>query len=112
MAGKNYQFPFYQGVSVELINKRSLRGRRSRSRRFPEAVEELPALCKTLKEKANVVCDLRLTVNDLLAQMVYEGNVKVLSDDGTPSRSIRPRPSRGCRCTSTWSPPAPSTTPR
>ena len=36
----------------------------------------------TLKEKASVVCDLRLTVNDLLAQMVYEGNVKVLSDDG------------------------------
>ena len=28
------------------------------------------------------VCDIRLTVNDLLAQMVYEGNVKVISDDG------------------------------
>ena len=34
-------------------------------------------------EGEHVVCDLRLTVNDLLAQMVYEGNVKVLSDDGT-----------------------------
>ena len=33
--------------------------------------------------KASVVCDLRLTVNDLLAQMVYEGDVKVLNDDGT-----------------------------
>ena len=42
----------------------------------------MPALCATLKEKANVVCDLRMTVNDLLAQMVYEGDVKVLSDDG------------------------------
>ena len=28
------------------------------------------------------MCDIRLTVNDLLAQMVYEGNVKVISDDG------------------------------
>ena len=28
------------------------------------------------------VCDIRLTVNDLLAQMVYEGNVKVINDDG------------------------------
>ena len=28
------------------------------------------------------MCTIRLTVSDLLAQMVYEGNVKVLSDDG------------------------------
>ena len=28
------------------------------------------------------MCDIRLTVNDLLAQMIYEGNVKVISDDG------------------------------
>jgi ABC-type glycerol-3-phosphate transport system substrate-binding protein len=28
------------------------------------------------------VCDIRLTVNDLIAQMVYEGNVKPISDDG------------------------------
>ena len=34
--GKNFQFPYYQGVAVELINKRHLRGRRSRPRRLPE----------------------------------------------------------------------------
>ena len=83
VAGKNYQFPFYQGVSVELINKRFFEAAGLDPAAFPKSVEELPALCKTLKEKASVVCDLRLTVNDLLAQMVYEGNVKVLSDDGT-----------------------------
>jgi ABC-type glycerol-3-phosphate transport system substrate-binding protein len=33
-------------------------------------------------EKAKTVCDIRLTVNDLIAQMVYEGNVKPISDDG------------------------------
>jgi putative chitobiose transport system substrate-binding protein len=80
--GKNYQFPFYQGVSVELINKRHFEKAGLDPAAFPTKVEELPALCQTLKDKAGVVCDLRLTVNDLLAQMVYEGNVKVLSDDG------------------------------
>jgi putative chitobiose transport system substrate-binding protein len=83
VAGKNYQFPFYQGVSVELINKRHFAAAGLDPAAFPTKVEELPALCKTLKEKANVVCDIRLTVNDLLAQMVYEGNVKVISDDGS-----------------------------
>jgi ABC-type glycerol-3-phosphate transport system substrate-binding protein len=81
--GKNFQFPYYQGVSVELINKRHFEAAGLDPAAFPKTVQELPALCQTLKEKANVVCDLRMTVNDLLAQMVYEGNVKVLSDDGT-----------------------------
>jgi putative chitobiose transport system substrate-binding protein len=80
--GKNYQFPYYQGVAVELINTRHFEAAGLEPAAFPKTVQELPALCKTLKEKANVVCDLRLTVNDLLAQMVYEGGVKVLSDDG------------------------------
>ena len=57
------------------------------------------------------VCDIRLTVNDLLAQMVYEGNVEVINDAGKPSPSTRPTASPGSRCTSTWSRPAPSTTP-
>jgi len=80
--GKNYQFPYYQGVAVELINKRHFEAAGLDPAAFPTTVQELPALCQTLKEKANVVCDLRLTVNDLLSQMVYEGGVKVLSDDG------------------------------
>jgi ABC-type glycerol-3-phosphate transport system substrate-binding protein len=79
--GKNYQFPYYQGVAVELINKRHFETAGLDPAAFPKTVQELPALCKTLKEKANVVCDVRLTVNDLLAQMVYEANVKVISDD-------------------------------
>jgi putative chitobiose transport system substrate-binding protein len=81
--GKNFQFPWYQGMSVELINTRHFEAAGLDPAAFPTKVEELPALCQTLKDKANVVCDLRLTVNDLLSQMVYEGNVKVLSDDGT-----------------------------
>jgi putative chitobiose transport system substrate-binding protein len=80
--GKNYQFPYYQGVAVELINKRHFETAGIDPAAFPKTVQELPALCQTLKDKANVVCDVRLTVNDLLAQMVYEANVKVISDDG------------------------------
>jgi putative chitobiose transport system substrate-binding protein len=81
--GKNFQFPWYQGMSVELINTRHFEAAGLDPAAFPTKVEELPALCQTLKDKANVVCDLRLTVNDLLSQMVYEGNVKVINDDGS-----------------------------
>ena len=49
---------------------------------FPTTIDGLPALSATMNEKTNTLCDIRLTVNDLLAQMVYEGNVKVISDDG------------------------------
>jgi putative chitobiose transport system substrate-binding protein len=80
--GKNYQFPWYQGVSVELINKRIYEAAGLKVEDFPKTVAELPALCAAIKEKGNSVCDLRLTVNDLLAQMVYEGGVKVIADDG------------------------------
>ncbi|MEA2608205.1 MAG: putative chitobiose transport system substrate-binding protein, partial [Chloroflexota bacterium] len=83
VGGKNYQFPWYQGIAVELINKRIYEtGAGLNVADFPKTVDGLPALCQTIKDKTGSVCDLRLTVNDLLSQMVYEGNVKVLSDDG------------------------------
>ena len=80
--GKNYQFPWYQGLNVELINKRLFEKAGLDPAAFPKTIDGLPALCKTLKEKASTVCDIRLTVNDLIAQMVYEGNVKPISADG------------------------------
>jgi putative chitobiose transport system substrate-binding protein len=80
--GKNYQFPWYQGLNVELINKRLFAAAGLDPANFPKTIDGLPDLCKTLKEKASTVCDIRLTVNDLIAQMVYEGNVKPISDDG------------------------------
>ncbi|MGZ8501604.1 MAG: ABC transporter substrate-binding protein [Candidatus Limnocylindrales bacterium] len=80
--GKNYQFPWYQGINVELVNKRIYEKAGLAVADFPKTIDGLPALCQTLKDKASTVCDIRLTVNDLLAQMVYEGGVKVLSDDG------------------------------
>jgi putative chitobiose transport system substrate-binding protein len=80
--GKNYQFPWYQGLSVELINKRLFTAAGLDPAAFPKTIDGIPQLCQTLKDKANTVCDIRLTVNDLIAQMVYEGNVKPISADG------------------------------
>ncbi|HET7472045.1 MAG TPA: extracellular solute-binding protein, partial [Candidatus Limnocylindrales bacterium] len=61
--GKNYQFPWYQGLSVELINKRLFEKAGLDPAAFPKTIDGLPDLCKTLKEKASTVCDIRLTVN-------------------------------------------------
>ncbi|HMB24026.1 MAG TPA: sugar ABC transporter substrate-binding protein [Anaerolineales bacterium] len=93
--GKNYQFPWYNFVGVELINTQIFTGTPQtdadgkitytggaglKLEDFPKTVQELPALCKTIKEKTGKLCDIRMTVNDLLAQMVYEGNVKVYDE--------------------------------
>jgi ABC-type glycerol-3-phosphate transport system substrate-binding protein len=96
--GVNYQFPWYNFVAVELINTQLYIGTPQTDKTgtitgykggadlkvadFPKTIDGLPALCATIKAKTNTLCDIRLTVNDLLAQMVYEGNVKVISDDG------------------------------
>jgi len=81
--GVNYQFPYYQGMAVELINQQIYNEENGfKLADFPKTVDGLPALCKSIKEKTGKLCDVRLTVTDLLSQMVYEGNVKVISDDG------------------------------
>ena len=80
--GVNYQFPWYQGLNVELINKAIMDKAGVTVDQFPKTIDGLPALCKTIFDKTGTLCDIRLTVSDLLAQMVYEGNVKVISDDG------------------------------
>jgi putative chitobiose transport system substrate-binding protein len=78
VGGVNYQFPWYQGISVELVNTKYY----TDTVNFPKTVDGLPALCASIKAKTGTLCDIRLTVNDLLSQMVYEGGVKVISDDG------------------------------
>ena len=80
--GVNYQFPWYQGINVELVNKQIFDQAGLTLEDFPATIDGLPGLCSTLKDKTGTLCDVRLTVNDLLAQMVYEGGVKVISDDG------------------------------
>ncbi len=82
VGGKNFQFPWYQGINVDLINKQLFDKAGVNVADFPKTIDGLPQICQTLKDKANTVCDVRLTVSDLISQMVYEGNVKPLSDDG------------------------------
>jgi putative chitobiose transport system substrate-binding protein len=95
--GENFQFPWYQGISVALINTQIYSGTPVagsdppafeggaglKVEDFPKTIDALPALCQTIKDKTGKLCDLRLTVSDLLAQMVYEGDVDIVSDDGT-----------------------------
>jgi putative chitobiose transport system substrate-binding protein len=80
--GVNYQFPWYQGINVYLINHQIYDQTGLTIDDFPKNWTDLPALCATIKEKTGTLCDIRLTVNDLISQMVYEGNVKPISDDG------------------------------
>jgi putative chitobiose transport system substrate-binding protein len=83
VGGVNYQFPWYQGINVELVNMKVYSDTAGlQLADFPKSVDGLPALCQTIKQKTGTLCDVRLTMTDLLSQMVYEGGVKVMSDDG------------------------------
>jgi ABC-type glycerol-3-phosphate transport system substrate-binding protein len=79
--GVNYQFPWYQGLNVDLLNKAIFTKDKVDPASFPTSIKDVPAVCKTFAT-AGDLCTLRLTMSDLLAQMTYEGNVKVISDDG------------------------------
>jgi putative chitobiose transport system substrate-binding protein len=81
--GENFQFPWYQGLSVELINSQIYDKTGLTQAQFPTTITGLPDLCKTILDKTGTVCTIRLTVNDLLSQMVYEGNVKIFNADNT-----------------------------
>jgi putative chitobiose transport system substrate-binding protein len=83
VGGKHYQFPWYQGIQVELINREIYDQTGLAIEDFPKTVDGLPALCQTIKEKTRTLCDIRLTTNDLLAQMTYEGGVQVINNAGT-----------------------------
>ena len=83
VGGKNFQFPWYQGIAAELINKKIYEeGAGLVAADFPKTIDGLPAICQTILDKTGKVCDIRLTVNDLLAQMTYEGDVNVINEAG------------------------------
>jgi len=79
----SFQFPWYQAIAIELINKKIYADAGLDPADFPTKVDELPALCKTIKEKTDTLCDIRLTVTDYLTQMTYEGGVDVMNADRT-----------------------------
>ena len=81
--GKSYQVPWYQAVPVELVNTEIFEAAGLSLDDFPDTWDGIPELCKTIKDATGKLCDIRLTVNDYLAQMVYEGGVDVINDDGS-----------------------------
>jgi ABC-type glycerol-3-phosphate transport system substrate-binding protein len=95
--GVNYQFPYYQGISVALINTQIYSGNpvagsdppafeggaNLKVEDFPTETAGLKDVCQTVKDTTGKLCAIRLTVTDLLAQMVYEGDVQVINEGGT-----------------------------
>jgi putative chitobiose transport system substrate-binding protein len=81
--GENFQFPWYQGLSVELINNAIYQKAGLTEDQFPKTIDGLGPLCKTILDKTQTVCTIRLTVSDLLSEMVYEGGVKIYNADNT-----------------------------
>ncbi len=80
--GKSYQVPWYQAIAIELINTQVYNKTGLKVEDFPTKYADLGPLCKTIKEKTGTLCDIRLTMTDLLRDMAYQGGVKVMSDDG------------------------------
>ena len=76
----SYQFPWYQAIAVELINTKIYK---DDPKDFPTSIDALPALCKAIKDDSGTLCDIRLTVNDYLTQMTYEGGVEAMNADRT-----------------------------
>jgi ABC-type glycerol-3-phosphate transport system substrate-binding protein len=79
----SFQFPWYQSIAVELINTRIYEDAGLDPAEFPTSIDELPALCQTIKDETGTLCDIRLTVADYLSQMTYEGGVDVMNEDQT-----------------------------
>jgi putative chitobiose transport system substrate-binding protein len=82
VGGASYQVPWYQALSIYAINTELIQQAGLTVEQMPKDYDELKQVCQTLKDKANTQCGLRLNVDNLLSDMVYQGNVKVLSDDG------------------------------
>jgi putative chitobiose transport system substrate-binding protein len=78
--GKSYQVPWYQAIAVELINTQVYSQAGLKVEDFPKTFDGLPALCQTIKEKTGTLCDIRLTMTDLLRDMAYQGGVEVMKD--------------------------------
>jgi putative chitobiose transport system substrate-binding protein len=81
--GKSYQVPWYQAISIELINKQVYDKTGLKVEDFPKKYADLGPLCTTIKQKTGTLCDIRLTMTDLLRDMAYQGGVKVMNADNT-----------------------------
>jgi putative chitobiose transport system substrate-binding protein len=79
----SYQVPWYQAIPVEIVNTDIFKAAGISVDDFPATFDGVPDLCKQIKDKTDKLCDIRLTVNDYLAQMTYEGGVDVMNADAS-----------------------------
>jgi len=75
--------PWYQAIAIELINTQVYDEKTTglKVADFPTKYEDLGKLCVTIKQKTGTLCDIRLTMTDLLRDMAYQGGVKVYDAD-------------------------------
>ena len=81
--GSSFQVPWYQAIPVEIVNTQIFEDAGLSVEDFPTEFDGIPELCQEIVDATGILCDVRLTVNDYLAQMTYEGGVDVMNDDET-----------------------------
>jgi ABC-type glycerol-3-phosphate transport system substrate-binding protein len=81
--GSSFQVPWYQAIPVEIVNTQIFEDAGLSVEDFPTEFDGIPELCQEIVDATGILCDVRLTVNDYLAQMTYEGGVDVMNEDGT-----------------------------
>lgn len=81
--GASFQVPWYQAIPVEIVNTQIFEDAGLSVEDFPTEFDGIPELCQEIVDATGILCDVRLTVNDYLAQMTYEGGVDVMNEDGT-----------------------------
>jgi len=81
--GSSFQVPWYQAIPVEIVNTQIFEDAGLSVEDFPTEFDGIPELCQEIVDATGILCDVRLTVNDYLAQMTYEGGVDVMNEDET-----------------------------
>lgn len=81
VGGKSYGLPWYQSVGVNLVSTDIISKAGFTPDKVPTDFNAYPEFCKAVREKAGTPCGLALG-NNILRAMAYQGDVKVMSDDG------------------------------
>ena len=82
VGGSSFQVPWYQAVDAYLVNTDVISAAGFKLDQMPKTFDEQKTFCEAVYKAISVACGLRLTTDNLLKNMAYEGNAKVMSDDG------------------------------
>jgi putative chitobiose transport system substrate-binding protein len=82
VGGSSFQVPWYQAVDGYLVNTDVISKAGFKLDQLPKSFDEQKTFCEAVFAKVKIPCGLRLNTGNLLKSMAYEGNVKVMSEDG------------------------------